>query len=78
MVCPVCQKEMGSGALYVRGFGTSLHWSARKDVSFLSRRDLEQIDLSQVSLVPPSAQAVLDGWRCDECGLIAFETKAAE
>ena len=64
---------MGEGALYVRGIGAALLWSTRKDIKFFSRVDLEQINLSQVSLVPTRAQAVLGSWRCSECGMIMFK-----
>ena len=73
MKCAMCQTEMENGALYVRGIGGSLHWSNRKDVGFLSRKGLSQIDLSKVSITPVGKQAVLESWRCAACGMITFK-----
>lgn len=76
MNCPDCDGEMQNGGLYVRGFGGSLFWSPQKDIGFVSRKGLEQIDLSEVSLTPTAGQAVLDSWRCNGCGWIAFGSRA--
>ena len=43
MNCSNCNVEMEPGALYVRGMFTSLLWSTRKDVSFLSKKGLDLI-----------------------------------
>ena len=73
MDCPTCKREMSHGGLYVRGVAAALHWSQRQDVGLLSRRGLEQIDLEKASLTGTGGQAVLDGWRCEPCGIVAFQ-----
>ena len=74
MKCSGCDKEMESGSLYVRGLGGSLFWSGKKNIPWFSRRDLNQIDLSNMSLIRTGAQAVIESWRC-KCGLITFKAK---
>ncbi len=74
MHCSSCDKEMESGSLYVRGLGGSLFWSGKKNIPWFSRRDLNQIDLSNMSLIRTGAQAVIESWRC-KCGLITFKGK---
>ncbi len=74
MNCPSCDKEMENGGLYVRGLGGSLFWSVKKSIPWFSRRDLNQIDLSKMSLTRTGAQAVIESWRC-RCGLITFKAK---
>jgi len=73
MKCPACGKDMDAGFMYVRGLGGALYWSKSKDARFFSRRGLEQIDLSRLSLRGTSAQAVLDAARCPSCAVIAFK-----
>ena len=74
MLCPSCMKDMESGFLYVRGFGGALFWSEAGNISFFSRRGLDQIDLTNLSVTGTGAQAVLAAARCPACTMIAFET----
>ena len=74
MNCPACDALMDRGFLYVRGIGGSLFWSTRSDVSFFSRKELEQIDLGRVSVSPTGAQAVVESWRCSACRTVAFRS----
>lgn len=76
MKCPECAGEMQRGYLYVRGLGGALFWSDKKDTGFFSRRGLEQIDLSKISLIRPAAQAVVDAARCARCGIVSFKAFA--
>jgi hypothetical protein len=78
MNCPECTKEMENGFLYVRGFGGSLLWGKMKDIGLLSRRELQQIDLSKLSLTGVSTQAVLGASRCLSCGTLAFKAFSSE
>ena len=73
MKCPECGNEMENGFLYVRGFGGSLCWGSNNDTRFFSRRGLEQIDLSKMSVVSPAAQAVLEAGKCGTCGTVYFK-----
>jgi hypothetical protein len=73
MKCPSCSKDMQPGFMYVRGLGGSLFWSETKDTRSFSRRGLEQIDLSRLSLTSTAAQAVFSAARCRPCSLIAFK-----
>jgi uncharacterized protein DUF6487 len=73
MKCPQCANEMEKGYLYVRGLGGSLFWGTKKDTRFYSRRELQPIDLSKLSLTRPAAQAVLDAAKCARCGVISFK-----
>jgi hypothetical protein len=52
-------------------------WSEDKDTGFLSRRNLEQIDLGRLSVAGTGAQAVLNATRCRSCALIAFKAGAS-
>ena len=74
MNCHACDALMDRGFLYVRGIGGSLFWSTRNDVSFFSRKGLEQVDLNRVSVTPTNAQAVLEAWRCPACRTVAFKS----
>ncbi len=64
---------MEKGYLYLRGLGGSLFWGTKKDIRFFSRRELELIDISKISLIRPAAQAVLAAAKCPGCGMIAFQ-----
>jgi hypothetical protein len=75
MNCSECNKEMEKGFLYIRGFGAALLWSDRHDTPAVSRRGMEQIDLSKVGVSPSRQQAVIHGYRCPDCGEINFKTK---
>ena len=70
--CPSCNQSLETGFLYVRGIGASLHWSTRSDTGFLARRNLEQIDLSQVSVTGTGGQAVVKAWLCSACNFVCF------
>ena len=72
MNCPECNGEMDKGAMYVRGLGGSLFWSTFADRRWFSRKHLEQMDLSKMSLAPTGGQAVFESWRC-RCGMITFK-----
>ena len=74
MKCPACNKDMESGFLYVRGFGGSLFWSNSKDTGFLSKKDLEHIDLSKLSVTGTGTQGVLPAFRCTSCTTITFKS----
>ena len=71
--CPYCSSTLEATHLYVRGAFTSLHFSARPDVSWLSRSDLTQIDLGAISKGGTGAQAVIGALRCESCGSISFQ-----
>ena len=75
MNCSNCNVEMEPGALYVRGMFTSLLWSTRKDVSFLSKKGLDLIDLGEISVTPTGAQAVIESARCPKCAAITFRSR---
>jgi hypothetical protein len=75
MRCPQCDQALASGFLYVRGVGGALFWGSGRDVGFLSRKGLEQIDLDAVSVTGTGAQAVVESWRCNGCGIVAFRGK---
>ena len=75
MRCPRCNVEMENGAMYVRGMFTSLLWSPRKDVSFMSKKDLDLINLGEISKTPTGAQAVIESNRCPQCGSITFNSR---
>ena len=78
MKCPACSSDLGQGFLYVRGIGASLYWSEKGDATFLSRKDLEQIDLSKISRTPTGNQAVVPAWRCGACDLVMFSSTGDE
>lgn len=71
--CPFCTAAMKSAYLYVRGFGASLHRSTRSDVGLLSRTDLQQVDLDDISQTNTGAQAVIEAWHCEPCDSISFK-----
>ena len=73
MKCSECGNEMDKGYLYVRGFGGSLFWGSNHDTSFFSRRGLQQIDLTKLSVVSPAAQAVLEAGKCGTCRMVCFK-----
>ena len=73
MKCAECGNEMETGFLYVRGFAGSLYWGTKGDTSFLSRKELQQIDLGKVSVVRPAAQAVVKAGKCAACGTVLFK-----
>ncbi len=75
MNCPACSAKMGEGFIYVRGIGGSLFWSKSKTVSFFSRKELEQVDLTKLSVTPTGMQAVLEACRCPSCGVLAFRSR---
>ena len=74
MNCSSCDNEMEKGALYVRGLGGSLFWSDNTNNRWFSRRGLDQMDLSKMSLKPTGGQAVIESWRCN-CGLVTFNAE---
>ncbi len=73
MKCSSCGKDMESCFMYVRGFGGALFWAKTKDTRFFSRRGLEQIDLTRLSVGRTGTQAVLNAARCPSCATIAFK-----
>ena len=76
MKCSKCDHDMENGALYLRGFGASLFWSAKTDVNFLSKKGIEQIHLGKLSITgSANSQAVIDSWRCPTCKIVSFDTK---
>ena len=75
MKCPSCGQDMEPGYIYVRGIGGSLFWSKSKNTRFFSRKGLEQIDLSKVSVTGIGAQAVLNASRCEPCSTVTFKSK---
>ena len=75
MKCSNCDCDMESGALYLRGLFSSLFWSANKEVKLLSKKELEQIHLGNLSITgSANTQAVINSWRCPKCKAILFET----
>jgi hypothetical protein len=75
MKCPACERTLVNGFLYVRGVGGALFWGAAADVGFLSRKGLEQIDLTALSVTGTGTQAVIEAARCEGCGVIAFRAR---
>jgi hypothetical protein len=75
MKCPACNNEMEPGFLYVRGFGGSLFWSNSKETGFFSRKDLEQVDLSKLSVTGTAIQGVLAAFRCSSCKYVLFKSE---
>jgi hypothetical protein len=71
--CPFCSVPMNSAYLYVRGLGASLHRSTRPDVGLLSRTDLQQVDLGDISQTGTGAQAVISALYCESCDSISFK-----
>ena len=74
MKCPSCDRNLEEGFLYLRGIGGALFWGRAKDVGFLTRQGLEQIDLDAASVTGTRAQAVLEAWRCDRCKMVGFRS----
>lgn len=72
--CPFCSAPLQQAFLYVRGLGASLHQSAAAEVGPFSRKGLDQIDLTALSLTGTGAQAVLEAMACDDCGSLSFKT----
>ena len=70
--CPSCSSGLEKGFLYVRGIAASLHWSTRGDTKLMSRQNLEQIDLSQISATNTGGQAVVEAWLCPSCDFVCF------
>ena len=50
MKCPACDGGLDQGFIYVRGIGGALFWARTKDIGFLARKGLEQIDLNAFSV----------------------------
>jgi hypothetical protein len=74
--CSFCSAAMNPTFLYVRGLGASLHRSARPDVGLLSRADLQQIDLGEISKTETGAQAVIGAFHCESCDSIFFKASS--
>lgn len=71
--CSFCTEAMAPSFLYVRGLGASLHRSERPDVGLLSRDDLHQIDLGEISKTGTGTQAVIVAFYCESCDSICFK-----
>ena len=74
--CTFCSSAMTPTFLYVRGLGASLHRSVRPDVGFLSRADLQQIDLGEISKTETGTQAVTSAFHCESCDAICFKASS--
>lgn len=72
--CPFCGDPMNGAHLYVRGLGASLHLSSRADVGLMSRNDLQQINLDNLSRTDTGAQAVIPVLNCTSCGSVSLRT----
>lgn len=75
-MCSFCSSAMTPTFLYVRGLGASLHRSGRPDVGLLSRTDLQQIDLGEISITDTGAQAVISALHCESCSSICFKASS--
>jgi len=64
---------MEAGYIYVRGIGSALFWSKTKDRNIFSRKDLEQIDLSKISVTGTGTQAVLPASCCEICKTVSLK-----
>ena len=73
--CPFCSSQLSKSYLYVRGLGASLHRGTRADIGFLSRADLQQINLGEISQTDTGAQAVIDALHCDSCDSMSFKAR---
>lgn len=73
-ICPFCSAKLTESYLYVRGLGAALHWSARPDIGLLSRTNLNQVNLSDISITDTGGQAVISALRCDSCNSISFKS----
>jgi len=76
MKCQNCDKEMTGGFIYLRGLGVSLHWATSKDISILTRKGLERMDLGKMSVVGIGKQAIIEALRCDACQKVTFNTQS--
>jgi len=65
---------MAQGFIYIRGFGASLFWSSNRNIRFWSRKELEPMDLSKISVTPTGTQAVVEAWRCSTCTFVTFRS----
>jgi len=74
-ICPYCSSPLSDAYLYVRGLGAALHWSSRPDIGLLSRADLIQVNLNDISNADVGAQAVVDALRCESCDSLSFRSK---
>ena len=70
--CSFCSSSMDQVYLYLRGMSVGLHYSSRPDVSLFSKSDLTQIDLRDISVSDPGAQAIIGALRCTSCGSFSF------
>lgn len=70
--CSYCGEPLSDVHLYVRGIGASLSWSTRPDAPLTSRRDLNLINLDNISSGGTGMQAIVPALRCDACGAISF------
>ena len=70
--CPACEGDLEKGFLYVRGIGSALFWSKRGDTSLISRKELQQIDLGQISTTGAGGQVVVEAWLCASCEFVCF------
>jgi len=71
--CPFCSAPVNTAYLYVRGLGASLHRSTWPDVGSMSRTDLEQVKLDDISQTGTGAQAVISALHCESCDSISFK-----
>ena len=71
--CSFCTQAMTPTFLYVRGLGAALHRSVRPDIGILSRADLQQIDLREISKTGTGTQAVIAAFHCESCDSICFK-----
>jgi len=73
-MCPLCSSLLDRAFLYVRGISTALFRSSHGDTGLLSRKNLQQIDLDEISTKQAGAQAVIDAWHCAACDAMTFKT----
>ena len=73
--CPFCAEPLKADNLYVRGIAAALLRSERADVGALSRSELEQIDLRNISRGRVGAQAIIPSLYCEACGGICFMSR---
>ena len=71
--CPECKGNLEQGFVYVRGIGAALHWSESGNTGFMSRKNLEQINLGEISETETGGQAVIKAWRCPSCEFVCFK-----
>ena len=70
--CPECKGHLEQGFVYVRGIGAAMFWSESGDTGLMSRKNLEQINLGNISETDAGAQAVIKAWRCPSCEFVCF------